>query len=331
MGLVLMISLSAFPEPIDASQPAGFDLVASVNAYRAANGYYALNPNSLVMAAAQAHAEWIVETGQGGHIGADGSNETIRVSWTGYGGGANILCDENWASSTNLNDVIYNIWSDWVHQEVMLNAWGNLYTDIGGGVALQGDGRYVFVLNVCKVYGQEYSGEVPESSGSTPNTTKDPLATADLSNYIYGVTIATPMADGTLRHTVQYGQTLTSIANAYGVTIDALRELNNMDADATIIFPDQELLVRQGTGTIEAQVSATPEITVSPISSATAVTQTQTPQPTLAEAENLPTTNSMAPQVAPDNTRVTPTPGSLVVIVILVGLVVFMYFSSDRK
>ena len=48
------------------------------------------------------HAEWIVATGQGGHIGASGSDETVRVSWTGYGGGAAIQCDENGPAAARL-------------------------------------------------------------------------------------------------------------------------------------------------------------------------------------------------------------------------------------
>ena len=331
MGLVIIISLCAFLLPVEAGQPSGYDLIAAVNAYRAANGYYELSPNTLVMSAAQTHAEWIVNTGQGGHIGADGSDETIRVSWTGYGGGATIQCDENWAGGSNINDVIYGAWSDWVHQEVMLNAWGNLYTDIGGGVASSGEGRYVFILNVCKVVGQEFSGAVPESSEPAPNATANPLATADVSNYVYGVTTATPMADGTVKHTVLYGQTLSSIAEAYGITINALRELNNMGADATIIFPEQELLIRSGTSPIEAQGSAAPETEASPLPSSTAAPQTQTLQPTPAVAEELVTATPLAPQTMPDEKQALPPLGLILVVFFGVGLVGFLIFSADRK
>jgi LysM repeat protein len=329
--LFLMGGLGAAPLPDDAVPPTGYDLAAAVNAYRAANGYYELSPNTLVMSAAQTHAEWIVNTGQGGHIGADGSDETIRVSWTGYGGGATIQCDENWAGGSNINDVIYGAWSDWVHQEVMLNAWGNLYTDIGGGVAASGEGRYVFILNVCKVVGQEFSGAVPESSEPAPNATTDPLATADVSNYVYGVTTATPMADGTVKHTVLYGQTLSSIAEAYGITINALRELNNMGADATIIFPEQELLIQTATSPIEAQGSAVPETEASPIPSPTAVAQTQTLQPTPAATEESFTATALAAQETADEKQTLPPLGLFLVVFFGVGLVGFLIFSADRK
>ncbi|MCJ7823406.1 MAG: LysM domain-containing protein, partial [Anaerolineales bacterium] len=279
-GMVFAIFLSAFSLPTNEVQPSGYDLAAAVNAYRAANGYYQLNPHSLVMAAAQAHAEWIVETGQGGHIGASGSDETVRVSWTGYGGGASIQCDENWASGSTIEDAVYSAWSDWTHQEVMLNAWGNRYTDIGGGAAAYGDGRYAFVLNVCKVVGQESSGDMPEASGSAPPANGNTLATADSSNYIYGVTLATPLADGTLTHTVLYGQTLAAIAKAYGITIETLRDLNNIPADSTIIWVDEELIIQPaGTVATYTQESTLAETDNSPAANATAAMQPQMPQP----------------------------------------------------
>ena len=261
LSLVLIINLSAFRLQDDEPAPTGYDLAAAVNAYRASMGYYQLSYNSLVASAAQTHAEWIVSTGQGGHTGAYGSDETVRVSWTGYGGGASIQCDECWASGQSVESAVYNAWSDWVHQEVMLNAWGNMYTDIGGGVASQGNGRYVFILNVCKVVGQEYDGTTPSSNDTNP-AANDGIAvvpTADTSQYIYGVTAATPMSDGTIKHTVLYGQSLAAIAEAYGVTIDEIRELNDMAADDSTIWVDQELLIKQGTGEAPAEETATPE------------------------------------------------------------------------
>ncbi len=282
----------------------------------------------MVMTAAQTHADWIVETGQGGHIGASGSDETTRVSWTGYGGGATIRCDENWTSGSTIDDAMYGAWSDWTPQEVMLNAWGNRYTDVGGGVASLGNGRYVFVLNVCLVVGQEYSGEVPNSNGSAPNVTINPLATTDRSNFIYGVTRATPLADGTITHTVMYGQTLMTIAEAYGITIDTLRSLNKMTPDATIIWPDQELLIQTGTSTTDTQGSTTPETDVSLAPSTTAAVQTQTPQPPLAVTA---ASFSATPQAALNDGQPTRTLGVLLLGLSGVGLAISLYFSSTRK
>jgi hypothetical protein len=67
------------------------------------------------------------------------------------------------------------------------------------------------------------------------------------------------MTDGTIKHTVLYGQSLASIAEAYGVTIDEIRELNDMAADDSTIWVDQELLIKQGSGEVTVEMTATPE------------------------------------------------------------------------
>jgi len=280
LGVTIAYSASILTTPIHANGPTANDLVAAVNAYRAANGYYTMNSHTLVFQAAQTHAEWIVETGQGGHIGAGGSDETVRVSWTGYGNGAQIQCDENWASGRTIDDALYSAWSDWTHQEVMLNQWGNLYTDIGGGVAEWGDGSYVFILNVCKVIGQEASGDVPNTNNESPAIAIPP--TPDYSNYIFSVVKATPQYDETVTHVVQYGQSLLSIADAYGITVEELRTLNEFAPDFTSIWPDDVLIIKVGTGKtapIETTTAEIPPKTATPTATATMQAPT-TAQPT---------------------------------------------------
>ena len=336
-GLVLFLSMNIFNSAAAQSQPTGYDLAAAVNAYRAANGYYQLSYNSLVASAAQAHAEWIVETGQGGHIGSGGSDETMRVSWTGYGGGAEIKCDENWATTSNINDAIYMQWSDWTHQEVMLNAWGNKFTDAGGGVASLGNGLYIFIWDVCKVVGQEYDGS-NTGSGSNPAGEGDSeaLATADYSNYIYGVTIATPQADGTITHIVLYGQTLASIAEAYGVTIEQLRELNGMAAADSTIWVDQELIIQAGTGAATANENATATVDTQSGAEAgadeetsptpTSAPPTQTPRPTQG-----PTATPVVVETEQGPGLLTRNLGLILVVVCGGGLAVYLFVSSRMK
>ncbi len=256
--LLIFIFLSATFIPVvivkaGSSAPSPYDLIDVVNGYRSGNGLYALNADSLVMAAAQAHADWIVETGNGGHTGAGGSDETVRVGWTGYGGGGNIHCDEAWASGTNAEDVVYSSWADWVHQGVMLDYWGNGYTDVGAGVADQGNGRYVFVLDVCMVSGKP--------SPNRPTAVKTPVdgdftnnsidSTLDTSQMMFAVVKSTPSPDGSVIHTVQYGQSLVQIALAYGTKVNEIRQLNNIPEDSTLIYPDQKLIIfRSSTGSL---------------------------------------------------------------------------------
>ena len=328
LGLILFFSFSAFRFQAQESQPTGYDLVAAVNAYRAANGYYQIPINSLVMSAAQTHAEWIVATGQGGHIGAGGSDETMRVSWTGYGGGASIQCDESWAGGRTVDDAVYGAWTDWVHQEVMLNAWGNRYTDIGGGVAARGDGKYVFVLNVCMVVGQPSSEDVPNRSGSSSVPTAGSPTAADPSQYIFGVTRATPQADGSIRHIVRYGQTLISIAEAYNTTADELRTLNKMGANNTVIWPDQELLIRSGTGVAEPLAAPTPTPEMTAATASLAAVQALPSQPSstsTAQPTRIPT------QTAAADTRLDPRLGLMLLGTSSLVLIMLLYFTPSRK
>ena len=332
----ILISAGILTTPINAAQPTASDLVAAVNAYRVANGYYAMTPNTLVNQAAQRHAEWIVATGQGGHIGEAGSDETIRVSWTGYGGGASIQCDENWASGATIEDALYGSWADWTHQEVMLNQWGNLYTDIGAGVAERSEGRYVMILNVCKVIGQEASGDIPD----TPVNEGDPavVPTTDFSNYIYGVSIATPQSDGTVTHIVQYGQTLATIADAYGITIEELRALNGFAADFTAIWPDDELVIQQGTGEGTAATATSDPEEAEATQTATESTPTRTPRPTYTpDSMELTATAEAASGVeATEETESQPsrsnlTAGMLLLVFAGLGLVIVVFVMSLKK
>jgi hypothetical protein len=125
-----------------------------------------------------------------------------------------------------------------------------------------------------------------------------------------------------------YGQTLASIAEAYGITIDTLRSLNEMTADATVIWPEQELLIQPGTSTTGAQGSATPETPASPTPSSTAATRTQTPLPNLTMTA---ASFTATPQSNPGDVNLTRTLGILLLVLSAGGLAVFLYFSSTRE
>jgi len=316
--LIITLTQTASSLPARLTAPSPYDLIAEVNAYRVANGYWALTPNSRVMAAAQGHADWIVATGQGGHTGANGSDETMRAYLAGYGGGASIKCDEAWASSPSVGDAVYGAWSDWTHQEVMLHGWGNPYTDIGAGVADNNDGTYVFVLDICMVEGQ--------GSSYSPGAALDPNATADLSNYIFSVTTATPAANGEVIHKVLFGQTLVTIAQAYGVTVAELRTLNGMSEDDSTIWQDQELIIRparsdQSPTTIGTTSTFAPTFTPRPRSTVILPTLAVTPSTQTAAKE--PHTN-----ISPPTHQ---TWGILLIILCGTGVVALVYFLFLKK
>lgn len=297
--------------------PSPYDLIDAVNSYRAANGLYALTPDSSLMAAAQGHAVWIVDTGQGGHTGLGGSDETTRAMWAGYGGGKTIKCDEAWAATSSVQAAVYTAWSDWTHQQVMLNGWGNNYTDVGAGVAKNKEGNFVFILDVCLTEGKS------PSAGLTPGT-PGVIPTFDMSQLISAVSVATPAADGSVTHLVKYGQSLVMIALAYGVKINDIRSLNNLPADSTLIYEGQKLIIfasgsypTAGTTTPTIQGTRTTRPTWTPRPTQPIMTPTPPGTPT---STPTPTPPSLMAVIAPNGLD-TRTIGMIVIAICALGLV----------
>ncbi|RPI92188.1 MAG: LysM domain-containing protein [Chloroflexi bacterium] len=126
---------------------------------------------------------------------------------------------------------VYEIWSDAGHMRTMVGfAAGSM------GVGIADDGITVYyTLEVRPVR----AGATPSgpSGDGTPQALLTPIPLVPL------VTM-TARADGALVHVVGYGQTLWSIAIAYGVTIEQIRAWNNLPADSNDIYAGQRLLVR---------------------------------------------------------------------------------------
>ena len=96
-------------------------------------------------------------------------------------------------------------------------------------------------------------GAAAPVAGTTPGATAVPLPPAEV-----GFVVAqTPQADGSIVHTVQAGDTIDSIAVAYGLTRDQLLALNPL-ANPRIIQIGQQLIVRAPSG--ESTAEATGEV-----------------------------------------------------------------------
>ncbi len=244
---------------ISAQAGSAYDMIAEVNALRAANGLPPYSINAALMASAQAHADWITETGEGGHIGVDGTYAVDRAAIAGYGGGATIFVNENWARGYGLTvyNCIYVSWNDPAHMGNMLAEWHN---EVGAGVSVDSQNRVTYVLNIGHV------------SGSAPIVQPTlALGETQLTPYIQPLQTVTPDATGAVIHTVRAGENLWAIANAYGISLDELLSLNGLTAESTIYEGDQ-LIIRLG-----ATPEATATVDVTPTSTLRA---TQTPRPT---------------------------------------------------
>jgi LysM repeat protein len=242
------------------------DLITMMNGLRVANGYPALVVDPILMGTAQSMAEYYAANDI--HYDLPNSYYTGLMSAAGYGGGQVVLGTENWAigySGTTISD-IQGYWADEIH---MLPATDAKLKNIGAGVATSQYGTFYILQAAC-------------IAGGYANPTQDPNVTpsATTSEIRSPLVTSTPLADGTIYHIVQYGQTLWEIALAYNTHIEVLQTLNNLDG--TNIMSDQKLLIQPSlTPTTAPTVTATPTLpTRTPTSSAMPRTQAPTRTPT---------------------------------------------------
>lgn len=266
--LVIGLFLLPIPHPAEAQGSSSAELIDAVNALRASQGLTPLQPNSILMGTAQAQANYMASIGQVTHTGPGGTSPKDRAIAAGYGGGATIFISENIQEGMNLSaaQAVQNWTGDAPHWNTMMGA---SYRDIGAGVATAGSAVY-YVIDVGYV-----AGSAPASTTGSNAAAGAPLPTAIP---LAPLVTATPNSDGSLVHVVGYGQTLVTIALAYGVKVDDIRQLNGLPAASTLIYPGQKLIIRKA-----SPATATATITDTPLpatATPTATRRPRTPTPT---------------------------------------------------
>ncbi len=260
VGLLPSNKVSARPAPIPLMASA-FDLIVAVNDLRASHGLPPYEVSPILMSTAQGQAEYMASIGSWSHNGPGGISYTQRLLNAGYplAGGfraENVLGPIPDASGYSLVNSSY--WADADHQNTMLSP--NL-TEIGAGVVVSGGTGY-YVIDCAR----STTSGVPQSSGGSTVVNGTP-ATQGPSQILSAVVLSTPREDGAVYHEVQYGQSLWSIAIAYGTKIDEIKRLNNLTSND--IYLGQKLLIKN-VGT------ATPKVLVA--------TKTETPRQTSTSA-----------------------------------------------
>lgn len=309
--LTLLVSPQLSSQDVEAQAENAYDLIGTVNGLRASKGLEAYKIDSYLMSYAQQHAEYMASIQSSTHTHSDGS-----VAWESG-------IQENVAEGTEgmitTSIVVYQIWSDWIHWHIMVDYASG---DVGAGIALGSDGMVYYVLNVRA--GDTVQPVVPTtSSGSVvPTSSGTRTATLDLISLMIK---STPAADGSIIHMVGYGQSLWSIAEAYKIKIDQLRNFNSIPQDYSTIYTGQELLIQPAftpTATLSAEEAATLTKTYEP----TAIPPTATLRPSrTAIPSATPTqTETTVPIAAPKNDQ-----NSVAMVVMgisLLGLVVVVIF-----
>jgi LysM repeat protein len=267
----LLLYAGSFPlagllpgSPASVQQSTATELIGQVNALRASRGLAPYTPDASLMALAQEHSQYqaSIHTPTHQHSSGNTPGELGIVE--------NVACGDLGFLTPEF--AVLQIWSDAIHMHTMVDfAAGS----IGAGVANDGFTEY-YTLEVRP------AGTAPPTSGpnqgartstSRPSTPGTPIPLVPL-------TTSTPRPDGAVVHPVGYGQTLWSIALAYHITVDQIRQWNIALTGSNDLYAGQKLLVRPaGLVTVSASPSppppATPSFTADPNPTAS-----PTPEPT---------------------------------------------------
>ena len=238
--------VALFPQPASARPQANItspsQLIDAVNSLRLANGLAPLPVHPILMQTAQSQADYMAATGNVTHA-RPGGTYTQQLLSLGFPL-AGDLSAGGFRSENILNtygplvwDAVPGAWQDAEHMNTMLS--GN-FTHIGAGVSQSGDSYYYAVDTAAATS----SGQQQESAAAVM-TSAPSGSSSGISEFMVPVTVSTPNPDGTVIHKFQYGQSLWSIAIAYGTTIKNIQSLNGMGGDQTV-YQGQELLVMTG-------------------------------------------------------------------------------------
>ena len=268
---LLLNSLVILGQPPRApNQVSGSEIVAAVNVLRAEYGLppYQLDENLMSIGQAQSDYQASIKTLT--HTRPDGSGPSMS--------------SENIALGTagESADTIVRRWTgDAAHTITLIGFRTGL---AGAGASTGSDGLIYYTLDVTNT-GKTLTGLTINAlpTGAASSTSGTPPATQIP---IHALLTATPQADGSVIHTVSYGQSLSSIANAYLLTLKDLVSLNHISNPNNPIQIGQKLLVRpSSTATLPPTPTATPlPVTATFLPSPTPPTPSATPQPTPIDA-----------------------------------------------
>ena len=218
------------------------DVIAAVNALRSAHGLPAYTVSSILMGTAQGQADFMAQSGTIQHTGPGGSSVTQRLLAAGYPLAGDLSLggfrSENIVGGYGMTaEEAVNAWTgDAPHLNTMLSSD---LQEIGAGVA-ESDGMSYYVIDCAR----------PTGSGLPQDYT--PGVEANLNggdDIVVPVKLATPNPQGDIYHEVQQGQSLWSIAIAYGVHIVEIQRLNSLGQSITLQRGEKLLVKRLGTPT----------------------------------------------------------------------------------
>lgn len=260
IGFTLLFTLSSVGI-IQAQGDSTTKMINTINKLRSQKGLAPLLTDPALMQIAQQHSQYQASIGIWTHISADGSRPKDRAYAAGFGNGATIYISENVAYGTNISimETINGPWNDPEHHNTMYNS---NYKYIGAGVAYSGN--FVF-YTVDTGY---YVGD-PVSTPESPAVSDTP--SASVFPTVVPVIVSTPLSDGTVKHIVQGGQTLWTIAAVYNIPLEVLNQINEFEPDKILLLGDEVIIqppytptntpIGKPSATLPPKFSHTPSLT----------------------------------------------------------------------
>jgi len=217
--VLVMAALLTSPATSFAQAETADDLINTVNALRASQGLSPYKIDPALMAYAQQHSDYQASMQQSTHEHSDGTVSLNVGVYENVAGG-----DYGYVT---MSVVVYEIWADPVHMKTMTGFSTGV---IGAGMAVDASNTMYITLNV----------RPGDAISTIVAPTAEPAATVAP---VSGLVTSTPNADGSVTHVVKDGESLWSIATAYGVSVEQIQNLNGMTSDFTVINIGQNLLI----------------------------------------------------------------------------------------
>jgi LysM repeat protein len=263
--------------------PTPSQVIEAINTLRMSHGIAPLGVHPVLMQIGQMEAEGIAG-GMGGHWRPNGLTLGQWLISLGYPLSGDLSMDgyrsENWGFAQDAPGAVSMWLGDDEHSNTMLALERS---DIGVGIAPADDGSYVVVVETAL---QTKSGlqqtdaitvmtGIPLTQSAYSGMSTQAAENGLLPQNMFPVVLNTALADGNVYHEVKYGQTLWSIAIAYGTTIKQTQQLNGL-VDTTVQTGQRLLIMQHAT---QPAPDFKPQIIVLPTMPSS--TQTLTPTATL--------------------------------------------------
>jgi LysM repeat protein len=285
LGLLFAHQVSAQDETPQPPAPTPAQVIEAINNLRMSHGIAPLGVHPVLMQVGQMEAEGIAG-GMSGHWRPNGLTLGQWLISLGYPLSGDLSLDgyrsENWGFAQSAEDAVAMWLGDDLHTNTMLSIERS---DIGVGIAYSAtDESYVIVVETAwqTASGQQQSEAaailtgIPQTqvayAGMLTQAAKDGVLPQNMA----AVVLATALADGGVYHDVKYGQTLWSIAIAYGTTIKQIQMLNGL-TDTTVRTGQHLLILQHAT---QPAPNSAPQVLVFPTQALSTPTAIQTPTPT---------------------------------------------------